>query len=99
MRMMLKMTLHGDVANKAFREGDLDRTMKNLTEDLKPEASYFYADNGKRTIVYFFDMKDPSQMATISEPLYLKLGAEVDYRPAMNLNDLLKGLDAAKNRY
>jgi hypothetical protein len=49
-----------------------------------------------RTMFLFFDLKDPSQMPAIAEPLFFQLGAKVDYTPVMNAEDVRKGLAQLK---
>lgn len=45
-----------------------------------------------RTAFIIFDLKDPSQLPSISEPLYNKLHAKITIIPVMNQEDLRKGL-------
>jgi hypothetical protein len=61
-------------------------------EQIKPEAAYFTADGGKRTAFLFFDLKDPSDIPSISEPFFLNLGAELTYTPVMNPEEVERGL-------
>jgi hypothetical protein len=47
-----------------------------------------------------FDLKDPSDIPTIAEPLFMILKAKVEFTPVMNADDLQKGLKAAvKSQY
>ena len=64
-------------------------------QDLKPEAAYFYPENGKRACLMVFDMKDPSQIPVIAERFFMELNAEVTLTPVMNADDLKKGLEAS----
>ncbi len=45
-----------------------------------------------RTAFIVFDLKDPSQLPAISEPLFSKLKATIEMFPVMNQEDLKKGL-------
>jgi hypothetical protein len=65
--------------------------MRAVLEALKPEAAYFYPEHGVRTTIVVFDMKSPSDMPSISEPLF-KQGARVEFSPVMNLDDLKQGV-------
>jgi len=99
MRMLLKVTLPVEAANNAVKSGTMPKLMEQFMADLKPEASYFLPENGKRTMFIFFDLKDPSQIPEIVEPLFMELNAAVELTPAMSADDLRKGLQAAHAKY
>ena len=63
---------------------------------LKPEAAYFVAEHGNRCAMMFFDMKDASEIPGIAEPLFAGLNARVQLLPVMNVEDLKRGLDSAR---
>ncbi len=79
-------------ANNAIKNGTLPKIMKEVMDNLKPEAAYFTAMDGMRTALIVFDMKDPSQMPAIAEPFFMQLNAKLDAYPVMNAQDLEKGL-------
>ena len=95
MRTMLKITVPVEAGNRAIKNGTLGKIMEATMAKLKPEASYFVADAGIRSAMFFFDMKDSSDIPMIAEPLFLQLDAKVEFYPAMNGADLQKGLAAA----
>ncbi|OFV89842.1 MAG: hypothetical protein A3G76_13970 [Acidobacteria bacterium RIFCSPLOWO2_12_FULL_65_11] len=98
MRMMLKVSIPVETGNKAIKDGTLPRTIESTVDRLKPEAAYFFAEDGKRTALFFFNMADASQIPAIVEPLFMGLNAAVTTVPVMNADDLKKGLtEAAKN--
>jgi len=96
MRAMLRITLPVEQGNQAIRDGMLEKTLGALMAELKPEAAYFAPMDGKRCAMIFFDLKEPSQLAAIGEPLFMNLNAAVDVVPVMNTDDLKKGLAQAK---
>lgn len=96
MRVLLQAHFDTEKTNDVIRSGKMPQVMQEIMEAFKPEASYFTANAGVRTMFLFFDMKDPSQMPPLTEPLFEKFGAEVDYSPVMNLDDVQKGLSQLK---
>ena len=94
MRTLLRVTLDVVASNKAINDGSLPKIIESTIQRLKPEASYFYTIHGKRGCMMVFDMKDPSEIPQIAEPLFTQLNAEVEFHPVMNADDLQKGLSA-----
>ena len=102
MRMMLKISIPVDAGNAAARNGSMGATIKNILDELKPEAAYFAEDNGQRTGYIFFDMKESSQLPAIAEPWFLAFNASLTVRPAMNMQDLAAAgpsIEKAANGY
>ena len=96
MRTMIRMTMPVEAGNKAFRDGSLQKTIMEMMDRLKPEAAYFFPDRGMRSALMVVDLKDPSDIPAIAEPLFEKLHAAVEFQPVMNADDLRKGLERAK---
>lgn len=97
MRTLLKMQIPVDAGNTAITTGTLPQTLQNVITALKPEATYFYPEDGVRTAIMVFDMKSPSDIPKICEPLFTQFKARVSLSPVMNLEDLqvgLKGIQA-----
>jgi len=92
MRMMVHWTVPVAKGNEAIQNGAIARALEQLTERLQPEAAYYMAWNGKRAGMMVFDMKDPSQIPQIAEPLFTELEAEVTFLPVMNADDLERAL-------
>ena len=99
MRMMLKIKIPTESGNRALKDGSLPKLFESLTHKLKPEASYFIAEDGLRCAMFFFDMQDVSQIPGIAEPLFSGLNAELQLVPAMNADDLRKGLTKSPAQY
>ena len=99
MRMMLKVTIPVEAGNTTIKDGSLPKTIQAVMQSLKPEASYFLAEDGLRTGMFFFDMKDASQIPAIVEPLFMGMNAAVTLTPAMNAADLEKGLKQAAKAF
>lgn len=94
MRTLLKISMDVEKANSALRDGNMQKVMTALMDQLHPEAAYFTTEFGKRTAYVFFNLTDPSQIPVIAEPLFSTFGAEIDLKPVMNRDDLMKGLQS-----
>ena len=90
MRTILKVEMSVEASNAAVKDGRLGKVMSSTLERLKPEAAYFTAVNGKRGGYIVFDLKDSSQIPSVTEPWFLAFGAKVSLRPVMNPQDLAK---------
>ena len=102
MRMLLKISIPVEAGNAAARAGSLERTIKSILDELKPEAAYFAEDGGERTGYIFFDMKESSQLTSVAEPWFLAFNAKITVRPAMTPQDLAagaSGMERAAKRY
>jgi len=99
MRMMMKVPIPVESGNAAARSGVLGSTVQRIVEQMNPEAAYFTAeDNGERTGLIFFDLKDSSHIPAVAEPWFLAFNARLTLRPVMNPQDLgnaLPGIEKA----
>lgn len=95
MRTMMKVVVPVERGNATIKDGTLPRTIQETLQRVEAEAAYFAADDsGCRTAYIFFDLKDASQIPVIAEPLFNTLNAAVELWPAMNAEDLQKGVEA-----
>ena len=94
MRMLLKVSIPVEKGNEAITSGVLGETIQSALAVLKPEATYFWAEDGRRTGLFVFDMEDSWQLPLIIEPLFQTLDASVHITPVMTGEDLESGLRA-----
>jgi hypothetical protein len=103
MRCLLKVSIPVETGNAAMADGSLNKTIESILAEVKPEAAYFAEDDGKRTGFIFLDVKEPSQIPAIAEPWFLAFNAQVEFHPAMTVDDLKKaapGIErAVKNHH
>ena len=95
MRTVMKMSIPVEAGNDAIKSGRMGPLLERVLGDLNPEAAYFYAENGRRQGIIVFDLKDPSDIPRIAEPLFMELNAQIDMCPCMNMADVKAGLAKA----
>jgi hypothetical protein len=93
MRFMVKVTLPVAAANAAASRDGLQIISKIVAEQ-KPEAAYFFEENGKRAGVLFLHIQDASQIPAVAEPWFLALDASVELHPVMKPEDLARATPA-----
>lgn len=94
MRMMMIASMPVEQFNAAVKDGSTQAKMKKIMDQLKPEAAYFTAINGRRTAILIVDLADPSKIPSLAEPWFLTFNASVDFYPVMVPQDLAAaGLD------
>jgi hypothetical protein len=92
MRVMIKFAMPVEASNEAIRSGKLQKVFQQLTEDLKPEAGYFFPTGGERGGFFVVDMRESSQIAEMAERFFFGLNAKVEFVPVMSADDLQKDL-------
>lgn len=99
MRMLLKMQMDVEAGSRAIKDGSFGEMLERVMAQIKPEAAYFTAIDGKRTGLIFFDLEDPSQIPAIAEPFFMTVGAAIDLLPVMTPEDVQKGLQEAAKAF
>lgn len=92
MRMYLQVQMEVEAANAAIKGDSMAEIIRGFTEAAKPEGIWFTALNGKRTMVAIFDLASPADIPALAEPFFVGLNASFEISPAMNMDDLQKGL-------
>ena len=102
MRVLLKVTFPVEIGNEAAANGTLAKTVESIVAEQKPEAVYFFAQDGKRGGFLVVNIKDTSEIPSYSEPWFLAFNATVELYPVMNAEDLARGasgIDRAAKKY
>ncbi len=92
MRLMFKFTIPVEKGNQAARDGTIGPAIDALLKETNAEAAYFMMEDGKRAGVIFFELEDQARLAKINEPFCAALDAAIDIVPALNADDLRRGL-------
>jgi len=85
---MITATLPVAAGNAAVRAGTLGDTIQAIIEDIKPEAVYFAAVDGKRSAIMIIDIESASDIPGIAEPWFLAFDANIEAVPLMAPEDL-----------
>ena len=94
MRVMIKFTFPVDTGNDAIRSGKVGKIFKQISQELKPEAAYFFPHGGERGGLIVVDMTASSQVVEVAERFFFGLNAKVEMMPVMALEDLEQGLSS-----
>lgn len=89
---MVRFSIPIDEGNDLVKSGKIGRNFQSLMEDFKPEAAYFYSENGQRSGFMIFDIADSSDMVKVVESFWFGLHADVSVTPVVSGEDLAKGL-------
>lgn len=92
MRVMMRARIPVEAGNVGLSEGTLPAPLQEVMELVRPEAVYIGPDEGQRTALIFFDLKDSSDIPAITEPFFQKMNASVELLPVMNQDDLRAGM-------
>jgi len=90
MRMLLKASIPTEAGSAGLRDGSMMGKLGSILGDTKPQAVYFFIENGKRTCLMIFDMNDASQLPAVVEPWFLSMGADITLAPVMDGEDFEK---------
>ena len=100
MRFIFKFSLPPEKFNQAVRNGTAGEKIAEILEETKPEAAYFFPDNGRRSGLFVVDLADTSEIPRIAEPWLLNFDATIEFIPVMTPEDLRKaGLDALGKKW
>jgi uncharacterized protein DUF3303 len=102
MRFLVKATIPVETGNALVRDPKFSERMREVLEDIKPEAAYFTVDGGQRTLYLVVDLADASRIPAVAEPLWLSWEASVEFIPAMSEKDFAKAaqhIERAAKKY
>jgi hypothetical protein len=89
MRFLVKVSFPVEAGNDSAKK-DGFKAIQSIIEQQKPEAAYFFAEDGKRTGLLIMNINDASQIPAIAEPWFLALNAAIEMKPVMVPADLEK---------
>ena len=95
MRFLIRATIPTEDGNKMVQDPNFLRKLEEYTNKVKAEAAYFFEANGNRIASFIVDVQRADQIPVLGEPLFIKMGAHVEFHPVMSLEDLKKGIPKA----
>ena len=95
MRFLIRATIPTEDGNKMVQDPNFLRKLEEYTNKVKAEAAYFFESNGNRIASFIVDVQRADQIPVLGEPLFIKMGAHVEFHPVMSLEDLKKGIPIA----
>ena len=90
MRFVMHVTLPLEKFNRAVLDGTAGQKMARILEEIRPEAAYFCATDGKRGGFLIVNVEKTSEIPRLAEPWFLTFDATVDFLPTMTPEDLAK---------
>ncbi len=92
MRCMVKFWIPVSEGNELVKTGKIGRVFQSLMDDFKPEAAYFFSEEGVRSGFMIMNVGEQSEFIHIAESFWFGLRAEITVTPVMSGEDLEKGL-------
>jgi len=100
MRMLMQVRIPHAPFNAAVKDGSAGNKIKQILDDVKPEAVYFTEQDGHRGAILVVNMKDPSEIPKLAEPWFLSFNADVKFQVVMLPEDLARaGLEAQGKKW
>lgn len=100
MRMLIDFQMPLEPFNSLVKNGTAGEIIQKILGDLKPEAAYFTARDGKRGGTFVLNVADASMIPAIAEPLFLHFNASVSLFPCMTPGELAEaGLEQLGKKY
>lgn len=90
MRFLLKATIPVENGNASVMDGSIMTKLQRYLGEVKPEAGYFFAENGQRAFHLIINIDRPEELVEKVEPLWLDLNASLEVVPVMNMEDFTK---------
>ena len=90
MRFVMHVSIPVEKFNQAVRDGSAGKKVAQILDELKPEAAYFCAKDGKRGGFLIVNLSNASEIPRFAEPWFLNFDAAVEFLPAMTPDDLAR---------
>jgi hypothetical protein len=85
---MVTFSIQPEKGDALIKDGSMGETIQSILEEIKPEAVYFTTMEGTRGGIIVINVDEASQIPSMTEPLFLGLGATMQMQPVMTPEDL-----------
>jgi hypothetical protein len=92
MRVLVRAMIPTTAGNKVLKDPNFMKNLEDYIHKFNCEAAYFFPLNGNRTMAFVLDLPSQDMLPAVAEPLFQNFEANVEIHPAMNLDDLKKGI-------
>lgn len=102
MRCLVHATLTNESGNALVRDPNFAQRLQTVLEDLRPEAVYFAAANGQRSIYAICNLESGADIPRVAEPLWLAFNASVEIIPVITPEEMEQAgpsVGAASQKY
>ena len=100
MRMLVHAKIPHEAFNNSVRSGTVGKKIRDILDEIKPEAVYFTEYDGLRSAIMIVDLPDPSNVPRLAEPWFLSFNANVEFHIVMSPEDLAQAnLDALGKKW
>lgn len=90
MHVMLEVDVPLEPRNQMIRDGKMGEVINEVMGDIQPEMVFFSEKDGTPTTFVLTTIDDPSEIPSITEPFFLKLGAKVEVHPGMTTEEIMQ---------
>jgi hypothetical protein len=87
-RFLAKVTIPKQVGDEASKSGALQRTVQSALDTLKPEAAYFFEQEGDRECLLVINL----DVGAMLQPLFPNLQPSIFVTPVVNAAEFQQGL-------
>jgi len=91
MRFVVRAIVPTEAGNQMVADPSFLQKIEEYMKNTKAEDAYFFESGGHRSMTFIVDMQTADQVPMVAEPLF-NMGADVEFHPAMKLEDLKKAI-------
>lgn len=88
MRCLVHATLTNESGNALVHDANFAQRIQTVLEDLRPEAVYFAAAHGQRSIYAICNLESGADIPRVAEPLWLSFNAAVEIVPLLTPDEM-----------